>query len=581
MNTYCNPLNLHYQYQHYGRGAHREAADPTLIYYKERYYLFASMSGGFYYSDDMIHWKYHKNRNLELYHYAPDAREINGKLVFCASCRKENGLFLRTEDPLSDEFERIEGQFEFWDPNLFQDEDGRVYFYWGCNCGKPLYGVELDPDTLQTIGEVHNLIFGMPDEHGFERREYPGAPVNNLSFTMKLYFWLMKISGQGGPNDPYIEGAFMNKWNGQYYFQYAAPATEHDTYGDGVYLAETPFGPFTYQQHNPFSYKPGGFITAAGHGSTIEDQYGNLWHASTMHISSNTNFERRVGLFPAGIDAKGILFCNQNFADYPLEIPKGKFEPMAIQPKWMLLSYNKPVTTSSVWKDYRPEYAVDENIKTSWCAEGCENEWVIIDLKTKCEVHAIQINISDVEVPLLKVDKSEKSSIETNNRYIDQSENLKTAWILEGSIDGNAWRTLCDKSAGEEDLSNDYIEFDDTKQIQYVRLTFKKLPYHKRAAISGLRVFGTSTKTAPKKVESITIHKCDDMTAELSWEKSKDAIGYNVRYGISPEQMYSSHMVYGTEQVLLTALNKGKSYYVAVDAFGEGGITTGNAQRME
>lgn len=579
MRTYCNPLNLHYQYQHYGRGAHREAADPTLIYFKDRYYLFASMCGGFYHSKDLIHWEYHKNRNLELYHYAPDAREINGKLVFCASCRKENGVFWRTEDPLSDTFERIEGQFAFWDPNLFQDDDGRVYFYWGCNCGKPIYGVELNPDTLQTVGEVHNMVYGMPQVHGFERRQYPGAPVNRLSFTMRLYFLMMQLSGQGGPNDPYIEGAFMNKWKGQYYFQYAAPATEHDTYGDGVYLGKTPFGPFSYQQHNPFSYKPGGFITAAGHGSTIEDKYGNLWHASTMHISVNANFERRLGLFPAGIDRDGILFCNQNFADYPLEIPEGRFEPMQLQPKWMLLSYKKPVSASSIWKDCLPENAVDENIKTSWCAKGCKNEWISIDLEKVCRVFAIQINFADVEVPILKPDKSQCSSIETNNRYIDQSDALKTAWILEGSKDGRIWTILCDKSKGQEDLSNDYIELP-CQQLRYIRLTVKALPYEKRAAVSGLRIFGNSGKPAPQKVKALDIQKHDDMTAKLAWEKSEGAIGYNVRYGISPEKMYSSHMVYGTEEVLLTALNQGTAYYAAVDAFGEGGITAGDVQKM-
>ena len=50
-----NPLNIPYQFQHYNQQASRESADPTLVYFKGRYYLFASMSGGFYYSDDMIH----------------------------------------------------------------------------------------------------------------------------------------------------------------------------------------------------------------------------------------------------------------------------------------------------------------------------------------------------------------------------------------------------------------------------------------------------------------------------------------------------------------------------------------------
>ena len=64
---FCNPINIPYQFQHYNNQASREAADPTLVLYKDRYYLFASMSGGFYYSDDLIEWKWHEHRKLNLY----------------------------------------------------------------------------------------------------------------------------------------------------------------------------------------------------------------------------------------------------------------------------------------------------------------------------------------------------------------------------------------------------------------------------------------------------------------------------------------------------------------------------------
>ena len=28
---YCNPLDLAYKFQHYGKAAHRDAGDPTLV----------------------------------------------------------------------------------------------------------------------------------------------------------------------------------------------------------------------------------------------------------------------------------------------------------------------------------------------------------------------------------------------------------------------------------------------------------------------------------------------------------------------------------------------------------------------
>ena len=44
--TYCNPLDLGYRYQHMKEGPRtagfREGADPTLVYFKGKYYLFVS-----------------------------------------------------------------------------------------------------------------------------------------------------------------------------------------------------------------------------------------------------------------------------------------------------------------------------------------------------------------------------------------------------------------------------------------------------------------------------------------------------------------------------------------------------------
>lgn len=55
----------------------------------------------------------------------------------------------------------------------------------------------------------------------------------------------------------YIEGPWLTKYNGKYYMQYGAPGTEFNVYADGVYVADHPMGPYTYQKHNPVSYKPG------------------------------------------------------------------------------------------------------------------------------------------------------------------------------------------------------------------------------------------------------------------------------------------------------------------------------------
>lgn len=571
---FCNPINIPYKFQHYQNQASREAADPTLVFFKGTYYLFASMSAGFYYSDDLIEWNWHENRNLDLYRYAPDVRQVGEYLVFSASSRGISTLY-RTLDPLSDQFEKVSEPFSFWDPNTFQDDDGRVYFYWGCDNGKPIYGVEMDPESLTPIGEKKELIFGREKEFGWERPDYPGAPAKSSggSLPVKLFMLLMRLSGRG-PDKPYIEGAFMNKWNGKYYLQYAAPGTELATYGDGVYVGDHPLGPFTPQRHNPFSTKPGGFITGAGHGSTIEDAYGNLWHAATMRISVNANFERRLGIFPAGLDKDGILFCNQSFGDYPMDIPEGKFDPLSIHPKWMLLSYKKRCTASSYVTGHEPALAADEDIRTSWCANGSANEWLQMDLGKEYPVYAIQLNFAEVGVPMLKKDKSELSDITTSRRYIDTNPALKTRYLLEGSLNGNDWFLLADKRDAETDLSHDYLRFDG-QTVRFLRITAVQLPYAEQFALSGLRVFGIGNGEKPCAVDSFTAEYTDPMTAKLRWNTADGAIGYDVKYGIAPDKLYSSHMVYGASEVLLTTLNKDQAYYVRIDSFNENGVTVG------
>lgn len=425
------------------------------------------------------------------------------------------------------------------------------------------------------VGEKKKLIFDCHEKHGWERSAYPGVPKKKYSLGMELLYIMMKLSGHGGKDSTFIEGAYMNKWNGKYYLQYAAPGTELATYGDGCYVGDSPLGPFVYQAHNPVSFKPGGFMTGAGHGSTIEDRYGNLWHAATMRISVNANFERRVGLFPAGVDEDGIFYCNTNFSDYPVEIPDGKFDAREIRPKWMLLSYQKAVTASSSLPEHPPAFAVNEDVRSCWCAKGSSGEWLQLDLGQVYRVHAIQVNLADVAVPVKKVDKRLKSDVTTNSRWIDLDQTRHVRWLLESSRDGKSWEVLADKREADTDLAHDYLELETFVNARYLRLTSGELPYGERFAVSGLRVFGEGNTPAPEKANQVRGGRTDPMTAQITWQNALGAMGYNVRFGIAPNKLYLSHMVYGENKVLLTALNAGQPYYVCVDSFGEGGITEG------
>ena len=275
MRLLMNPLSLDYKFQHYGDYAHREAADPTLVYFQDRYYLFVSMSGGFYISNDLLQWKWIKDTNLPIDRYAPDVRVIGDYLYYSSSTAGKPATFYRSKDPVNEGFEEVSSPFAFWDPNLFWDDDGRVYFYWGCSDETPIYGVEMDLATLQPLGDPVPLIGEHDDAHGWERVDYPklkrrACQKADPAKSAKLQLETRAQTGR----KPYIEGAFLNKFRGKYYLQYAAPGTEIPVYGDGVYIADHPLGPYTYMENSPFSFRPKGFMTGAGHGSTIYDAAG-------------------------------------------------------------------------------------------------------------------------------------------------------------------------------------------------------------------------------------------------------------------------------------------------------------------
>jgi hypothetical protein len=359
---------------------------------------------------------------------------------------------------------------------------------------------------------------------------------------------------------PFMEGAWMNKYKGKYYLQYGAPGTEFSSYGDGVYTADKPFGPFTYQAHNPFSFKPGGFTRGAGHGATFEGQFGNWWHISTITLAVKNSFERRLGLWPTAFDADGILYTNTAYGDYPHRIPIKRTEnPRDLFTGWMLLNYNKPVRVSSSLTGYGANYAVDEQMKTYWSAKTANpGEFIESDLGEVSTVRAIQVNYADQDV---------------DSSFLGKMNGIYHQYVIEYSLDGKRWMVAVDKSKNKTDVPHDYVELAKPIEARFIRLTNKHMAAGK-FAISGLRVFGLGHGEKPATVKDLLVLRGDHdkRSAWLKWGHLSNATGYVVYSGISPDKLYTSVQVFGANEYYFKSMDKDRTYYFQIEAFNENGI---------
>lgn len=553
--TYCNPINIDYGYcpiePFVTQGKHRATADPVITFFKGNYYLFSTNQWGYWLSKDMLNWKFQSRKFLRPEHKvwdelcAPTLSFVNDTLLVKGSTHTKDFPIWMSTNPEKNEWKELVHKSEAaaWDPQIFWDKDtDALYEYYGSSNLYPLYGVKLNRKTFQPEGDRIPVLALNDDEHGWERF----GENNDNTFLQ-----------------PFTEGAFVTKYNNKYYLQYGAPGTEFSGYADGVYVGNHPLGPFEYQSHNPFSYKPGGFARGAGHGATFQDANGNYWHTSTIGISVKNNFERRIGIWPAGFDSDDILYSNTAFGDYPTYLPAEKKNHLQESfTGWMLLNYNKPVQASSTLGGFQPNLAVNEDIKTYWSAKtAAKNEWFQSDLGEISTVHAIQINYADQDVTLMG--KPEHSS---GHQY-----------ILYGSNDGKKWNIIVDKSKNTQDVPHDYIELATPVKCRFIKMINLGMPTG-TFALSGFRVFGKGSGALPNAVQNfVALRSGPKVKGErrnvwFKWQVAPKADGYNIYFGKSPDKLYGSIMVYSKNEYYFNGLDRSEVYYFQIEPFNSNGI---------
>jgi hypothetical protein len=93
--TYCNPMDINYQYnfeQINEKISYRSGADPVIVNHKGDYYLFVTISGGWWHSKDLLHWDYVGDPGLLSMGWQPETGFIKSpsRLYFWVSTRNHS-----------------------------------------------------------------------------------------------------------------------------------------------------------------------------------------------------------------------------------------------------------------------------------------------------------------------------------------------------------------------------------------------------------------------------------------------------------------------------------------------------------
>ena len=407
--------------------ASRTSADPTGLYVDDTWYIFASQ-GNNWKSKDFKTWEFFETDARVM---APTVEKINGKWYNAG-----NGSPLYVSDSIEGPYTEC-GKFvtpegnslvpNNSDVNLFADEDGRAYLYWGMGPG--IMGAELDVEKpYQLITEPKQLI-GFNREHDWER-----MGNNNQNYE-----------------NGYPEGAQMFKKDGVYYLTFAIAGTQYDTYAIGTYKStEGPLSGFVAQDV-PVARSTEGQVCGTGHGSIMEDGNGNLWCFYTVIISYEGDFERRIGVDAAYIDENGNLLSYSG-TDTPQFIPSAAADPAKGTDAGLFnISERQDFWASSYSTGRNPVYALDGSYLSWWQPEQEDaDKLLLVSLKALYNVSSVQI--------LWK---------ELGDKFVRDN---AIQYVIEGrDPETGEWVTLVDKSANTDSIIVSYDTFD-TYQTKFVRV---------------------------------------------------------------------------------------------------------------
>ncbi len=218
-------------------------------------------------TDNLRDWKLHKYSfvNGEIL-YAPDAICKQGKYYLYYDTPNGDNFVATSDSPVGpfEDGKKIEGPRQI-DPNIFIDDDGQAYFFWGQFSAK---GAKMNPD-LKTL-DMTTYVDGLVTEK----------------------------------NHNFHEGSFVIKRGKYYYFIYADIGRNARPTCIGYAMATSPLGPYEYK---------GVIVDNAGcdpqswnnHGSIV--QYKDKWYVLYHRSTHSSKMMRKACIEPISFNADGTI----------------------------------------------------------------------------------------------------------------------------------------------------------------------------------------------------------------------------------------------------------------------------------
>lgn len=400
----------------------RELADPSVICHDGRWIMYPSVSMA-YVSDDFKTWTKHTISPEKIGDgYAPTVVEHNG-LFYMTGCfarlyvaDNPLGPFKDLGPILTPEGESIEQKI--FDPMLFSN-DGELYLYYHA---KQLYGTRLNSTTPTKMDCAPKVLAGKRPDMEWERYgEYNEDPRRS-----------------------FMEGVWMFRHGYRYYLTYASPGTANGTYAIGTYVGDSPLGDFVYQGRNPVIRKAFGTVPGSGHGSIVRGPGNTIWAFTTSMVNNYHVFERRISLFPIGIDDDGNLFGVPE-RDIPQWAPGVLEHPeRGNEAGWLPVSVRTIASASSCAPGRTADYAIDDYCRTWWQPDTSDLEpSLTIDFKNNYSIAALRIMWAE---PNIDHSKGLLPGPVRYRIYCKEKKNSK-------------WTLLLDCSDNDKDLLIDYRTF--------------------------------------------------------------------------------------------------------------------------